>query len=295
MLPPPARLTDTLALADWLELWAVLSPDGNSSRGDLETLLIVTGSFSQEEIERSVLAVFSEIEARSQGADVGYPFFVRGGMVRVKDGPWDNYSSYLFCLCLTYFRGTSMASVGKPRERIFEVLCTEVARQYVGGEAVRFGSPRIPTEIDKSFKDAVDTLCRRYIGEGSGFRPGAQLHGSKDGGLDIVAWRHEHDRLPGKLLLFGACAAGRDWDSKLSELHPEHWCREWIGGPVVSPIVRTFFVPHRIEQTKWEHWSIRAGIMFDRCRIARWARQLPDMVAIDAISWSQSVLGLNTT
>ena len=115
----------------------------------------------------------------------------------------------------------------------------------------------------------MTALCRKHIGEGEGFRDKSSL-ASKDGGVDVVAWHDFPDGLPGKLLLFGACASGKDWEDKIDELQPGPFCGEWMLDQPVSPLIKAFFTPHRIEQAYWSKHSRRGGILFDRCRIASW-------------------------
>jgi hypothetical protein len=296
--------TDSVGLADWLELWALLQADQNSSAGDLETALSREGSAASDalpaeaqRIEVLVRDVFSELRDREIAAGDGYPFVVDRGVLRLKSDAWSSCSAYLFCLCLSSRRGLNHPAGRARPERAFEALCTEVARRFVGGQAVRFGAPRVAGEIDRGFARAVDALLKTHIREGFGFKA---LLGSiswqKDGGLDIVAWRDESDGRAGKLLLFGACASGHDWQDKLTDLRPEEWKSRWILGPLVSQILKVFFVPHRVSPEKWDDVSITAGMVFDRCRVARWCPNLsPHPQHGDGVQWARAqILRLST-
>jgi len=44
-------------------------------------------------------------------------------------------------------------------------------------------------------------------------------------------------------------------------------------GPVSPSPIKSFFTPYRVERDKWEFYARKAGILFDRCRIAFWAHQ----------------------
>lgn len=271
----------------------MISPDQNSSRGDLESALTVPGLLQPEELEVKLLEVFQELEYRVDSARESYPFEVVGARVHTKDRPWEDYSAYLFCLCLSYFHTTHRLVRTWP-DRIFEALCTEVARRYIGGDAVRFGFPRVASEIEGGFRAAVDTLSKNHILEGDGFKLGSSYHWSKDDNLDVVAWRHENDRLPGKLLLFGACATGRNWETKVGELRPDVWISTWLVSPVYSPVIKAFFIPHRIDRRRWALHARFAGIIFDRCRIAAWVSQIPHgSIHGNAIDWAMSTLSHN--
>jgi hypothetical protein len=293
---PPADLTDTFALADWLELTAFDSADRNSSLGDLESLVSQSEAYSNEDVDAIVTDVFTEIDCRSVAAGDGYPFEKqRSALIWKSNDIWQSNSAYIFCLALSYFRGAGKRSAGVRPERVFEDLCTQVAGLFIGngagGGAVRFGAPRTSDEIATGFRKAVDALCASHVLEGVGFRVGQKAGATKDYGLDVVAWRHENDRLPGKLLMFGACAAGQDWQNKVQELQPATWCAQWLHEPLVSQVIKSFFVPHRIARTDWERWSRSAGLIFDRCRIARWSPRLAaGRVESEGRAWTATAL-----
>jgi hypothetical protein len=172
-------------------------------------------------------------------------------------------------------------------QKMFEHLSTVAARNYIGGNALRFGAPR--DTMPSSFKEAVDHLCRA-LGEGSGSR-GGPTSGAKDDGLDLVAWRSFPDTLPGKVILFGQCAAGGDAFDKTGELKPHAFCDQWMRTHPVSGVIRAFFVPHRVEPQHWEKHNRDAGIIFDRCRVAYWVHRndtLPDATIYSA--WARQAL-----
>jgi len=275
--------TDSLRLADWLELNAVLSRDRNSSQGDLERAFrrAALAEYSDDEtIERKLLEVFNELEQRARAAMGAYPFEVGFGVLRLKSG-WEDFPAYIFCLCLSYFdlRETSLAP------KLFERISCLAARGYLNGEAVGFGWPR--SDLPSSFSEAVMELCKR-LGEGGGFLEQPELD-RKDDKLDLVAWADFADRRPSKLILFGQCAAGRNWEGKLGELQPEAFHKQWMQMPLLNPPVKSFFIPHRIDSSKWRYVANNAGILFERCRIAFWAHQ--DGIDYNShITWVRNLL-----
>ncbi|MBC8447855.1 MAG: hypothetical protein H8D78_08900 [Chloroflexi bacterium] len=277
-------LTDPLRLADWLELHALCSPDHNSSRGDLESALRTAALLElddDEEIELKLLEVFWELEERARAAEQAYPFDLafRGGVLELRSN-WESFPAYVFCLCLSYFGSEDAA----PR-KLFEEVSRLAARGYLQGEAVGFGSPR--TELPRSFSVAIAELCQR-IGEGEGYSDQPSLS-RKDDRLDLVAWKEFVDRHPSKVLMFGQCASGWNWEAKLTELQPKAFCDHWMQETPVSPLISSLFIPHRIEPSKWKWVARNAGIVFDRCRIAFWAHQ--EGANFDAIiSWIKGLL-----
>jgi hypothetical protein len=59
--------------------------------------------------------------------------------------------------------------------------------------------------------------------------------------------------------------------------------------PSVVPI-RSFFVPHRVEQRNWSHTCTFGGILYDRCRIASLGSTLDADLRRQWMRWSSHVL-----
>ena len=273
MLSLPANnSTDAIQLADWLEITALVSGDRNSSSGDLEGALRMASLFEREGdegIQRKVLEVFRELEDRASAAKEAYPFILEGRVLTVREN-WEAFPSYVFCLCLSYF-GVKQKKGSKafPR-RWFEHVSRDALTHYLGGESLRFGSPRLKREIPVGFEDAINLVCKR-MKEGEGYKDGG-LPDRRDDAVDIIAWKHFPDQLPGKLIVFGNCATGRDWEgAKKTELTPDAFCSDWMSDTPKCEIVRSLFIPHRVEHKRFLSHLKRAGIIFDRCRVSYWA------------------------
>jgi hypothetical protein len=267
-LPVPA--TDELLLADWLEMYALKSPDGNASFLDLERVLrraaIFTGK-GDDAIEAKLLGVSTELKSRSIAAGRAYPFELAKRSIR-RLRTIERYLPYLFCLSLSW-AGSKPALNRRPfPRRLFEDLACCAASNYIGGNVVRFASPRRATELPVAFGQALDTLCLR-IGEGGGYKP-KRKHSKKDDAVDVVAWRHFPDLSSGKLLLFGNCASGGDWSEKLKDLQPLQFCIDWMADVPhsVRNGIRALFIPGRLDPNDWHEASSGGGMVFDRCRIA---------------------------
>lgn len=288
-------MTDPICLADWLELTALTAADGSASGGDLERALRRTGAYQQvgdEAVEEKVGETLDELKDRARATGEGYPFVLENVVIRTR-GRWRRTSVYVFCLCLSYVGFKKEKNRKAFPERIFEHLSCSAAANYVDGDAVRFGFPR--DTMPRRFADAITRLTK-LLCEGRGYRKGA-LRAGMDRALDVVAWKHFYDRKSGKLLLFGQCAAGADWTSKLPELQPGAFCAEFMNELPTSPIMKAFFIPHRVEPSEWSWYSRNGGIIFDRCRIAAWQTSPTEQRGTgaegptkDGISWSESVL-----
>lgn len=295
---------DEIVLADWMEINALRAADGGVSSNDvagwLRTAALFQDSDGDEAVEQLVTAVFSELESREIASVDAYPFEVEYPMLRRRED-WRGCVAYVFCLCLSCFgeryRGSSRSRF-YPR-RCFEHVARDAVVSYLGGNGVRFAFPRCPKELPQGFAQAINCLSGQ-LKEGDGYRAGG-LPNRQDGGLDIVAWKHFPDGLPGKIVMFGNCATEKDWAGpKKTELTPKAFCDEWFATPMVSRILPTLFIPHRIKRAELASHSRRAGIIFDRCRLAYWAHStrvvsgqrasanLP--LNEQALNWTESVL-----
>lgn len=294
--PLPALTKDPIQLADWIELLALSNGDGNASAGDLERALRRTGTYDPDApeegevphnsdhglIEGKVDEVFAELDDRAQAAAAAYPFEINSAEVKSK-GSIEEFIPYLFCLYLSAF-GDGAKRVNVPKDddgdpsddqptyprRLFEHIATIAAANYIGGEAVRFGSPR--RGMSSSFREALNELSWSHLHEGDGYN-NEPLFESKDRHLDIVAWKDFPDSRTSKLVLFGQCATNKDdgWHSKKPELQSGVFWGNWIKGAAVSELVRAFFIPHRVPAEEWDMHAREAGLFFDRCRVAHFA------------------------
>lgn len=289
--------------ADWLELCALdRTEDGIAIREFIRDLTIsgttdAVGHYEEGEdrdldeddiCEAIAEDAFAELDNRfwACGGDVGgYPFRLDSSVLLPH--PDINQSAYLFMVLLSLF-GKDAGPPDIKGAKLFEELSAKAANEYIGGKAVVFGFPR-RTE-PRGFADALDKLCRE-LGEGGGHRRRSDTPDQKDAKLDIVVWKDFADRKAGKLIVFGQCATGNDWNEKVTELpQPSKWCQRWmIDPPAVDPI-RLFFVPHRMEKDKWLGANMEGGILFDRFRIAQHTVELDSDLAAQCDKWSSYVI-----
>lgn len=306
---PPATAS-SLEHADWLELNAICTVDQNSSIHDLIREIRRSGStdamgdldegeycsdVGAEQSAQVAEDAFSEIERRLNacGGDKGaFPFVVGDGYIEVAPN-WD-CSTYTVLLLLSSF-GHDAGPKNRKGAKLFEEISAEAAKSYFGGphahvDALVFGSPR-EKNLPSSFDKAVNHLCRE-LGEGERFRANltAEYSHKKDDGLDIVVWRDFEDRRQGKMIGFGQCATGKKRDKKTGELNVKEFCSMWMSAqPVVEPR-KMFFVPNRVEDSKWCEMCLRGGILFDRCRIAYYAKVATGKLKEDCGVWVKYVL-----
>ena len=258
----------TEELADWLELTAIQAADQNASAGDLERELKRLGNADPSGLLGSV---FLEVERREKAAGKeAYPFDRKDSSIELK-AEAKNYPAYVFCLALSYRKWMQRTKAPENPWLLFEELAHYSAKNYLGGDALVFGtSSRGGVKANKRFEANVNALAKS-LGEGEGFRP-QRTFSAKDSKLDLVAWKGFPDCRPSQLVLFGQCAAGANWTAKLNELIPEEFWDQWMSRGKVSMPLRSVFMPHRVfEHDRWENHARSARLLFDRCRVVAFA------------------------
>jgi hypothetical protein len=296
----PVAANDPATLhADWLELTAFEVADRSRSLQDLIQVIRRSGTAEEAaeedprlaaydrgaEVSEAVAdAAFAELEARSVACGGTYPFIIDGVGLAAPVGT--EKSIYLFMLLLSTF-GAKAGPKELDALGLFDRVAASAAANYVQGEAYLFGFPR--RIAPRGFVKAVDDLTKR-LGEGQGNRNRPTTRNQKDAKLDIVAWRAFEDRRPGKVIVFGQCATGADWKSKLTELQPRAFYSLWFMENTVIDPVRVFFMPFRVPEEQWLEISYPGGIIFDRCRIAHHARDVEDDVRLNIEAWNADVL-----
>jgi hypothetical protein len=159
-------------LADWLELNAIQADDNNASAGDLERELKRLGYRDPEGLMGNV---FTELDRREKATGgTAYPFNRKNTSIEVK-GKSKNYPAYIFCLALSYCRWKARKGTKENPWLLFEELARYSAKNYLGGEAIVFGtSCRSGSGSQRRFEANIDELAKK-VGEGERFRAQATL------------------------------------------------------------------------------------------------------------------------
>ena len=265
--------------ADWLEAAALLSREGCVSMEMLVSIIRRGGTVDafESEVEdygdrgsevsqRIGNDAFAELQARATACNGRYPFAVTQGLLSVNEEA--ERSIYVLLLLLS---GCAPTSGHKGTATLFERICTDAAREYLGGallgvNALRFGAPRHKPQV--KLHEAIDHLCRE-LGEGGGCAHEAKARHKGDAGLDVVAWKHFPDKKVGKLIAFGQCAGGSTaWDLKVNELDGAKFAKKWLREAFAVDPIRMFFLPRWVDSENWRDTGVDAGIVFDRGRIA---------------------------
>ena len=231
-------------LADWLEVESLVRSRGVATRGDVLRLYdfleddghdVELDEATGEELETEILEgdraecaedVLSEIEHRALVLGEHYPFEldVPGPQWRIIKAPVSEDTTtvaaracYIFCLLTSAIRdkrihGPAVAMLQQTMANHFQAVSTDAAAGVLNGEAISFGWPR---KSGQAFQPALEDASRRL-------RLGKPLHDvplwssgkEKDAGIDVIAWRDFPDGRPGKLIMLGQVASGRNWTEK---------------------------------------------------------------------------------
>jgi hypothetical protein len=140
--------------------------------------------------------------------------------------------------------------------------------------------------------------------------PASQVGRTKDGGVDVVAWRPFADQRPGVVIAYGQVASGLDWRDKAvtNDLHSDFL--NWMSDePALHylPLMFVPFVQHEdvrptakrsfdtVTKDRLSRLEKRLGVVVDRFRMTELlAAELtsPDVTAAVAVSreWLQQLI-----
>ena len=290
---PPLPSAPAHEIADFIELvcWKRRSTSINAVGADLRRLDendYSQGVHTEEETTGIVEEAFGEVERRNEVCRGGYPFEIdsRGYTLRlVGDSDGRRYVAYRYLLLATRLNmKSSRRHAGIDGALLLEQIAAEAAREYLGerAESMVFGSG----SSGPGFVAKVNDLCSR-IQEGDGFysRGGGRAR-VNDGKLDVVAWKHFTDRLPGKLVAFGQCKTGTHYGDSLTQLQPDSFCGKWFRSHLAFVPIRMFFVAEALSRSRWYDMVSDAGLLFDRCRIVDFCDDVSEDVLAKVARWT---------
>ncbi len=233
---------------------------------------------------------YGEIEKREKACREGYPFVVgdQGYSLYVDHAPANRrYIIYKYLLLATRLdMGTNRLHAGIDGTLLFEELAAEVAREYFGNraESLVFGTAAgMP-----SFPHKVNNLCKR-LKEGGRFEKYFETSSNpKDGKLDVVVWKRFTDGKAGKLIAFGQCKTGTNYEDALTHMRPDSFCANWMHSPIPLTPVRMFFVAEALPEDRWHKTVDEGGLLFDRCRIVDFSDNINKKVLDRVKTWTNA-------
>lgn len=247
------------------------------------------GAEESIEEDKDIDAWIDEIERRQRICPHSYPFEVTtsGKAIRLLKPFSDrNRLLYNFCLLATRLNMRDQkVQAGIDGTQLFERISARISQAYVGPPAtsIVFGAG----SAEEGFQEKVNELCA-FLQEGGHYVP-IDDSGSdqKDGKLDVVTWKPFPDEAAGKIVFFGQCKTGTNWEDSVRHLHPDGFLRNWVYQPsIVSPIGRMFFVCDMIQPKKWKSKITHAGIIFDRLRLCAFEESLTRELCAEIRIWT---------
>jgi hypothetical protein len=263
MITLPAS-QDAVALVDWLEASLLTH---NADRISDTAIIDVLSEADIEDPDGLLAGVNHTLRARSRAIGTHYPFR-RDGLGFARTLSWKEclpYSFMLFTSLNQSYRELNFVggSANKPAE-LFETLASKAIEKYLDCTVIRIGAPRrkpVPSQFPKALEYTV-----KELGEIIGTRD-LERHNSGDDGVDLIGWRTFGDTRASQAIILAQCAIGTDWRDKRDGVSLEMWRRhiDWHSAPL-----KGFAVPfHHGEGNSWRETATRAGIIFDRLRIAK--------------------------
>lgn len=283
-----SRRDDVVTLADWLEMKAVLDPDGSAAKEDLVRALVRDGTLKKEVEYRAIAGdVFNEIEDRKAAIAAGpttpvyatYPFELNGDLLKFTADLADPaYAGavYLYMLAVTRssMESETRTLAGVDPTLHFEDVCEASLLRFWGGRDSNGDIFLLGTSGGRRtrFSLRITKLCKG-LGEGTRWNKKAKSPGAGDGGVDLVVWRRFQDKRAGGLVAFAQCKTGDGWANHLGRKNPNSFHTKYFHTHMVSDPMAIYMVPCRVPRDEWDN-VIREhnkGLIFDRCRIVQYA------------------------
>ncbi|WP_341896951.1 hypothetical protein [Sphingobium sp. YR657] len=308
---PPALDADPFILVDWLELTAFFDLQGRARLDEIDNTAEIqkedhvedTGAADAEKDERREY-IENEINTRTSCLGAAYPFILSddGEELRIKPrGERIGLGFYLACLVISHFtkspilnRPPSDDAAAKVRKSQFQTLATLAVAGHAQGPAVSFGWPRASGE---TITQAIARCCQ---GAGTGtprIPPGPEAaKKAKDGGMDVIAWRHaDNDQPPPAMIYFGQAASGHNWAGKSAGDELDQFLEGYFLDRPACSMVGLTVVPFRLTDTDHKLYGRRHGHILDRLRTPKAALKAISLATengfeIDEVSRARSLI-----
>jgi hypothetical protein len=246
-------------LADWAEGVVVIEARRRISRAELRGRMRLV---AEDDAETQIDLMLSEVERRRALLGDAYPFTTDdAGLVRAPGTAASLYDLLLLLAVSPDFR--TRRAFAEP-DLMFDRVVQQALRMHLGHSAVgvRFAFPSSDGR-PKGFPHAVKWLAERM---GLAIGAGTPMPQSKDGGVDVVAWRPFGDRRSGFIVILAQATLQLDWQNKAKDVVRDRW-RGWIDLGV-DPVT-VLAVPHVIAPgyAGWDQLRRTVALVLDRVRL----------------------------
>lgn len=241
---PLSDFNEATSIADWVELMITIN---QTSMSKSQINSAINSSSGEEPSETIADDVWVELKRRENLYGNIPPYILEYNLITFSLDYKSN-PEYVMCLLLSLFGNAQQpSSTGK----LFERLSCEAISNYLNGNAVVFGHPS-----QMKVSDLTQLLHETIIRE----LPPTD----KDGGLDVMAWIPFNDYRPSQLVILFQCAAGKNWETKLTHLTLDYW-RTLISWKCLP--CRGFTAPVVITDHDFDKKAYLGGVLLDRIRI----------------------------
>jgi len=278
-------IEDVYALADWIETNVLLAQTKEISRAQLGHLLSGHTGITLNELETPISFLFAEIARRRHIAGRGYPLFIQESFVKLDHE--SNSEFYKFLLLISLDGPMRRAKRYKEIDRIFDYVVGAAAKSYFGKgtEALRFGWPASDGR-PKKFEAALEWLSNQIGMPRGASKPNPN---TKDGGVDVVAWKSFGDLMTAFMVVYIQCTVQSDWYPKSKDAIDRVWFGHIdTGGWASTALAIPFVVPRNYE--KWDDLRRIVSIVFDRLRLTRLLHDCDVALFTDMSSWNRKEL-----
>lgn len=275
-------------LSDFLELMCIANGEEYSIVNGTKKIAIGSDEIDNEGVDSDDDKIYNrlqdalgEIDNRKQRSNNRYPFITTNNSI-VRNPDYNNASTVYWCYLFLLFATRNNMNKDKVKQGVdgtllFEELSALVAKEYWGDRADSF---IFGTATSGSFREKIEDVISK-IKEGKSYKsPEGTTNDEKDGGLDIVVWKHFADKRKSKLVGFGQCKTGTEWRQYVGLVLPDAFCGAYLAERLVLDPVKMFFTSE-VCVSNYEVIARKSGLFFDRCRLMDY---LPNKIAKELIS-----------
>ena len=298
-LPPDefhnAKAADLDLAADFLELNALFSSDGQSLSEDIVGALEFTAEEDFTDVDAEIKTreevatrAIARMSLRKRILEESYPFDIDeyGDVISFTgEEPDLGKTAYIVSLILSNLKSVSPLladnDLHPSREdvdclrRYFQYFATAAIAAEVGGPAWSFGFPR------PDGSGFLTKLCEIWesLRDGSVDPDPSAPSYPKDDQIDIIAWREQRDCLPGFLLVAAQVATGRDWKEKSIRAHVAGvFASRWFNPIPVTTMVAYHVIPFSRPKEEFRDDVLVLGNVLHRLRVPYRVREASSLV-----------------
>ncbi|MYA34835.1 MAG: hypothetical protein F4164_03095 [Gemmatimonadales bacterium] len=299
---PLDAMHDSDVAADYLELLAAFSSDGQSSPADIVNAADIEAESEYHDVDEEMRghesiadAALRRIATRLDVLEEAYPFeldFTAGILsldVNKLDLPG---TAYVLSLLLANLRSVSpllqdFERYPSPDEvdawrRWFQYYATAAVAGEIGGSAWSFGFPR---PDGSGFIAKLEEIWRT-LKDGRVSADASAPSSPKDGEIDVLAWKETRDGLPGFLLVAAQVATGADWKSKsikrdVNSVFKNRW---FAKRQPVTEMIAYHVIPFALADEGVRDDVLVVGNLLHRLRVPRRVADASTLVSDERIS-----------